>query len=525
MSLDFTDIFCGAGGSSIGLVAAGLELKLAANHWDRAIATHAENFPAADHLVADVSNYDMRRLPRTQVLWASPECTWHSPAGGRKQATKIRAQLDLFDEYVPTDAGIRSRATAFDVIRAAEVHRYKVIIVENVVEFAAWEMFDWWLAGLRNLGYTCQLISVSSAHVGGVSNAPAPQWRDRLYVYCTAEGVPVPDVSPRPIAWCPTCDQTVAAVQSWRNPNRRKVGKYRQQYDYRCPNSGCRYSVIEPYVRPAASIIDWTDLGARIGDRTRPLAAATMRRIQAGIDLFAEPTMVTVNHGADDTGRAYPAAAGPFPSRTTKTGDGLACPPLMVPAGGGWNDTATSVDNPLRTRTTRDIEGVFTPEPFITMLRNHAEATGIDEPLATMATARHHGVTVPPGAFIQKHHGGLDYRAIGHMTKDVADPFPGVVARANLSLVIPYRKAKTKTTDEPLLTQATVESAGLASPAIDINDCHFRMVKPRESARSQRFPDSYRITGNQGEQQMQAGNAVSSNVSQWLGGITVEVLS
>ena len=250
-----------------------------------------------------------------------------------------------------------------------------------------------------------------------------------------------------------------------------------------------------------------------------------MRRIQAGIDLFAEPTMVTVNHGADDTGRAYPAAAGPVPARTTKTGDGLACPPLMVPAGGGWSDTATSVDNPLRTRTTRDIEGVFTPEPFITMLRNHAEATGIDEPLATMATARHHGVTVPPGAFIQKHHGGLDYRAIGHMTKDVADPFPGVVARANLSLVIPYRKAKTKTTDEPLLTQATVESAGLASPAIDINDCHFRMVKPRESARAQRFPDSYRITGNQGEQQMQAGNAVSSNVSQWLGGITVEVLS
>jgi DNA (cytosine-5)-methyltransferase 1 len=104
MSLDFTDIFCGAGGSSIGLVAAGLELKLAANHWDRAIATHAENFPAADHMVADVSNYDMRRLPRTQVLWASPECTWHSPAGGRKQASKIRAQLDLFDEYVPTNA-------------------------------------------------------------------------------------------------------------------------------------------------------------------------------------------------------------------------------------------------------------------------------------------------------------------------------------------------------------------------------------------------------------------------------------
>ena len=365
---------------------------------------------------------------------------------------------------------------------------------------------------------------LSSAHVGDASNAPAPQWRDRLYVYCTAEGVPVPDVSPRPIAWCPSCDATVAAVQSWRRPNRRKVGKYRQQYDYRCPNSTCRYSIVEPFVLPAAAIIDWGDLGARIGDRTvrwlpRPCAASRPGSTCSPSRPWSPSTTATT------TGRAYPAAAGPFPARTTKTGDGLACPPLMVPAGGGWNDTATSVDHPMRTRTTRDIEGVFTPEPFITMLRNHAEATGVDEPLATMATARHHGVTVPPGAFIQKHHGGLDYRAIGHMTKDVADPMPGVVARTNLSLVIPYRKAKTKTTDEPLLTQATVESAGLASPAIDINDCHFRMVKPRESARAQRFPDSYRITGNQGEQQMQAGNAVSSNVSQWLGAITVQVLS
>jgi DNA (cytosine-5)-methyltransferase 1 len=468
MSLDFTDIFCGAGGSSIGLVAAGLELRLAANHWDRAIETHSANFPEADHMVADVSNYDMRRMPRTQVLWASPECTWHSPAGGRQQANKIRAQLDLFEEYVPTDAGVRSRATAFDVIRAAEVHRYKVIIVENVVEFAAWEMFDWWLAGLRNLGYTCQLISVSAAHIGDATNAPAPQWRDRLYVYCTAKGVPVPDVTPRPTSWCETCRAVVSAVQSWRRTGyHRKVGKYRQQYDYRCPNAACRHSIIEPYVLPAASIIDWSDLGARIGDRVKPLAAKTMARIQAGLEEFTAPN----------------------------TGDASAHPAMLVPAGGGWNTTATSVEHPLRTRTTRDIEGVCSSEPFVTMLRNHCAATGVDEPLLTMATARHHGVTVPPGS---------------------------AVPNAKFSLVIPNRKAKTKTPNKPLLTQA---SAGPSTPAIDIRDCYFRMVKPRESARAQRFPDSYRITGNQSEQQMQAGNAVSSNVSQWLGAKTVQVLS
>jgi DNA (cytosine-5)-methyltransferase 1 len=62
--ITFTDIFCGFGGSSICLENAGMSLVLGANHWQKAIETHALNFPDADHLIADVSNYDMRRLPR-----------------------------------------------------------------------------------------------------------------------------------------------------------------------------------------------------------------------------------------------------------------------------------------------------------------------------------------------------------------------------------------------------------------------------------------------------------------------------
>lgn len=632
MSITYTDIFCGAGGSSIGLTAAGLELKLAANHWDRAIETHSANFPDAEHLIADVSNYDMRRLPHTDVGWFSPECTWHSPAGGRKQASKVRAQLDMFDEYVPSAAGVRSRATAFDVIRAAEVHHYKVIIVENVIEFAAWEMFDWWLAGLRQLDYTCQLISVSSAHVGDELNPHAPQWRDRIYVFCTAKGVPVPDVRPRPLAWCPTCDEIVAAVQAWK-PNR-QVGKYGKQYVYRCPNQACRYAQVEPFVRPAAAAIDWSDLGTRIGDRAKPLAPATMRRIRAGLELFAQPVnvavygqtferdgyvrawptgqaplnartgtpgdgvavppflldrreysggdakrlsavgepmgtvtaggrtcrtlvtpplSVTVNHDGD--GRVYPVDDRPLASRTGKIGDGL-----LVPAGGTWNDDATALHDPMRTRTTRETEavvtppqpfitmmrannyprsldeplapvttgrshGLTTPEPFVTTLRNHASSEPVSDPLATVAAGgNHHALTTPPGAFIQKHHGGLDYGPIGHMTKPVTEPTPSVVARPNLSLVIPYRRGAAKTTREPLHTVATRDSAALVQPAIEVEDCYFRMLQPREHARAQRFPDSYEIKGNRSEQTMQAGNAVSSNVAQWLGGIVASIL-
>ena len=420
------------------------------------------------------------------------------------------------------------------------------------------------------------------------------------------------------MAWCPTCDEINHAVQSWKRPGARRIGKYRAQYLYRCPNLICRHAVVEPFVRPAAAAIDWSDLGERIGDRSKPLADATLRRIRAGIAQFAQPTVIATNHDDGDQ-RSYPAAAAPMPTRSTKIGDGVACPPflldryqynnpadhrfvhdptvtpmttvtatgrsvrtlvtppflidrrayddgdarrikpvtepvgtitatgrphaltvppLVVPAGGTWNDDATSAEDPMRTRLTRDTDGLCTPQPWITVLRNHADVASIAAPLATVATGSEHGgghqaLTVPPGAdhaaggaFIQKHHGGLTYAAIEHMTKSITDPLPGVVARPNLSLVIPYRKGRAKTAGEPLHTVATRDSAALvcSDDQIDVDDCRFRMLKPREHGRAQRFPDDYRVVGNQGEQTMGFGNAVSSNVAQWLGGIIAHLL-
>jgi DNA (cytosine-5)-methyltransferase 1 len=535
MSLTYTDIFCGAGGSSLGLTGAGLELRLAANHWDRAIATHAANFRDAEHLCADVSNYDMRRLPATDVLWASPICTEISPAGGRRRRG---TQLDMLEEagHVAKAGMDRTRATFHDVIRATEVHRYTAVLVENVVEAAEWELFDWWVSGMDLLGYVHQFVSVSSAHVGGPGNPHAPQWRDRLYIVFTRIGVPLPDVAPRPLARCPACGVDVAAVQSWKNDRRRRIGKYRQQYVYRCPNSGCRHAVVEPYVLPAAAAIDWTDLGQRIGDRTRPLAAATLRRIRAGLELFAEPTVVRACGGDPDGSaslRAWPAAGGPLGARLTSGVDGIATRAatgaFLTPAGGTWNDTPTAAGEPMRTRTTRDTEALVLPPsevpPFVTMLRRNGETTGFGEPLATMAAAgNHHALTVPPGAFYVKHF--TPRGDWGQMSKDArVEPLGSITGADHHSLVVPYRRGPAKTTDEPLHTLATRDSAALLrtdldpgiDPGIDLDDCRFRMLKPREHLRAQRFPDTYTVTGNQGEQTMQAGNAVSANVAHWLG--------
>ncbi len=76
---------------------------------------------------------------------------------------------------------MRSRATAFAVIRPAEVHCYKVILVENVVEFATrWERFDWWIARLPTGLYS--QIMIYGAHSGGRKE------RDRLVVAAARAG-------------------------------------------------------------------------------------------------------------------------------------------------------------------------------------------------------------------------------------------------------------------------------------------------------------------------------------------------
>ena len=82
----------------------------------------------------------------------------------------------------------------------------------------------------------------------------------------------------RPAAYCPTCDQTVRAMQVFKKAER--WGRYRAQYNYRCPHTACRNQIVEPGWLPASSAIDWSIAGERIGDRARPLAPKTLARIE-----------------------------------------------------------------------------------------------------------------------------------------------------------------------------------------------------------------------------------------------------
>ncbi|MGH3990911.1 MAG: DNA cytosine methyltransferase [Pseudonocardiaceae bacterium] len=460
-----TDLFCGAGGSGIGASAAGIRLVMAANHSAIAIDTHSTNFPDTEHDQADISQVDPRRYRRTHFLWASPECTSHSGAKGAKHA----AQLDLFT--APDPVAERSRATMWDVPRFTECHRYQMVIVENVIEAARWEMWPAWLHAMRCLGYAHRVVSLNSMHAPGENAPRAPQSRDRIYVVFWRAGCVAPDLDLRPPAWCAACGREVTAVQWWK-PGR-AVGRYRAQYLYRCGT--CR-DVVEPYALPAAAAIDWTVPGRRIGDRDRPLKPATLARIRAGLQRYATVLQ-------------------------------------LVPAGGTWNVSTSPVLDPMRCRTSRETEGLLIPLEA----REGKHAAPSWAPMRTQ-TARHETALVVPCAST----------GVAHPT---SDPLPGQPTRDQLGIAFIAELrgggSSTRPVTRPL---ATVTASGnhhmlirdtptpapgpRAVPAVE--DCTFRMLQVGEIQAAMAFDPTYLIKGTKREQVAQLGNAVTPCASEWL---------
>lgn len=307
MSATITDLFCGAGGSSLGAEVAGATARLGLNHWDRAIETHSSNFEHADHDCADVSaltTAQIRRYPLSDILLASPECTNHSLAKGARRRKPQAASL-FEDGPGGDDEQDKSRATMWDVWRFAEQahlrgHPYKAIIVENVVDAFRWgpddngQLFTAWLAAGEALGYRYETVWLNSmlAHDGDVW---VPQSRDRMYVVWTLRTMRAPRLDVEPLSYCPSCERIVNGRQQFKRTDRPRWGRYGAQYFFTCPE--CFRPAI-PAAAPAASIIDQTIAAPVIGERARPLATNTRERIRRGLQRLAdEPFAIRLTHG------------------------------------------------------------------------------------------------------------------------------------------------------------------------------------------------------------------------------------
>lgn len=501
MTLTATDLFCGAGGSSLGAETAGVRLAMGANHWPKAIEVHQDNFPDAGHDCADISQVDPRRYPRTDILLASPECTNHSSAKG---VSRKAQNPNLFDS--PDLGAERSRATMWDVHRFVEHHRYDAVVVENVVDAARWIYWPSWWQAWDDAGYDARVLSINSAHTGAVH-----QWRDRIYVVAVRRGLPKVDLDMRPPSWCSTCETIVEGVQAFKRPTSR-VGKWRSQYHYRCPTCS---DVVAPPAPPAAGIIDWDLPAGRIGDRKKPLADATLRRIRLGLERYGAALVAgagnTWERPGSEYARAWPLDQ-PTPAQSCSVQHAIAHPDGFLlrpytPRNPQSGQMLRPVTDPSAAVTGSSMQALVVP------FKTNGRARPADtEPLnAVCSSANPAGLLMAPQS---------DGRA---MPTD--QPAPSLTAKVPPMLVPYNRSGVGRPVTEPSATLTTKDRAALVDIELSLDDCRFRMLEPHEVKAAMAFPESYRAEGTKTELVKLWGNAVTPPVMNMIVGRLVEALA
>lgn len=460
-------MFCGAGGSSIGVLAAGAELWYAINHWDKAIETYAANHPNVTTYLTDINKLPPNRLGSTEILIASPECQGHTIAAGISR--QRRYQAELFSGKAPDPSAERSRATMFNVPEWAEQHRYKGIITENVVEVTDWILYPTWLQSMQILGYEYKELFLNSMFFH-----PTPQSRDRIYTVFWRKGNKAPDLEFTFDAYCPHCERACTAEQHWKRQP--AIGKFRTQYYYRCTK--CKTTVM-PYYYPAASAINWELPCPTIGSRKkRPLVENTRARVRAGLSKYPFPFLADMVH-TPRNGRhqdmVYPVSD---PHRALLTQQTTS----LIIQNAYDNDHHRPVTHPMPTMTTRQDCALLT------------SYYGASDTMHDANLEAHPTVSTRPHAALLKPHPFI----MGYYTRDSGDkvaassvyaPHPTLSTQKRHALVIP-----------PEITDEQIDA------------CGYRMITADEHQVIMAIPPDYKVEGPQDVRVKLFGNAVTPPV-------------
>lgn len=499
------DLFAGGGGASTGIEQAiGRHVDIAVNHDPEAVSLHEVNHPQTRHFVSDVFEVAPRTVTGGQpvgLLWASPDCTFHSKARGGKP-------------YRDRNKARRRRGLAWVVCKWAREVQPRVICLENVEEFQHWgplnedgqpcphrrgTTFRRWVAQLRNLGYVVEWRELRACDFG------TPTIRKRLFLVARRDGLP--------IVWP---EATHGAPDSLPVKQRK----------------------LKPWLT-AAECIDWSIPAPSIFERERPLAEATLRRIAKGIHRYvidaAEPFIVPMTHAGGD--RVHSSGE---PLRTVTTASrgelALAVPTLVQTGYGerpGQAPRVPGLDKPLGT-----VVGVQKHALVTAMLAKHyggVVGQAVDKPTGTVTTVDHHSLVT--ANLVHMGHGeGKDGKArFSHGIRDVSVPIntvtasgaPAGLVTSNLvklrgdnvgsgttepvhtisaqgthhaevrAFLIKYYGAdQDPRMEEPLHTVTTRDRFGLVmvkGEPYAIVDIGLRMLTPRELYRAQGFPDTYVI--------------------------------
>lgn len=177
------DLFCGAGGSSTGLVQACQEVGrkidlVGVNHWQRAVDTHKANYPWARHYCQDIRDIDPKKAVPSghlDILLAGAPCPHFSVARGGR----------------PMDA--HERSTPLEIHRWLKDLDVDSLLVENVREFQSYgpldkhgymvrsrmgEYYKDFIKKIEDFGYGVEARVLNAADYGAATT------RKRLFIQC-----------------------------------------------------------------------------------------------------------------------------------------------------------------------------------------------------------------------------------------------------------------------------------------------------------------------------------------------------
>lgn len=568
------DLFAGGGGASCGIEQAlGRQVDVAVNHDAAAVAMHALNHPQTHHYVCDVFEADPRAVTEGRpvgLLWASPDCTFHSKArGGKPIRTKER----------------KRRALAWVVTRWAGQVRPRVIILENVEEFAEWgplvgppdrlrpcprrrgRTFRRWVRSLERFGYQVKWRELRASDYG------APTIRKRLFLIARCDGRPIvwPEPTHGPGRRRPY--RTAASCIDWSIPmlsifaTREEARRWAKAHGQAAPvrplaeatqrriaRGVMRYVVNNP--RPFIVPVQNSSGGPVAHDSREPLRTIAASPKGGGFALAA-PVIVGVGGRAGQS----PERPGDQPYQTvTAKGDAALVAPYLVPRYGerdGQEPRTRSVEKPapvvVPTGNGGSLAAVHLSTYYGETRPGDARGAELGAPLATQTTENRHALVA---GFLAKHFTGVDgarldapaptVTTIDHnslvaanllklrgtsIAVEVPEPLHTVSAGGtHHGLIYAWLQAYYGTDNRqdpraPLFTIPTVDRFGLVTVTVDgrpylLADIALRMLQPRELYNAQGFHAGYvidrgadgrRITKT--EQVRMCGNSVSPPVA------------
>ena len=469
LTFEAADLFCGAGGTSTGMIAACRDLGatlnlLAINHWPVAVNSHTLNHPTVRHKCESLDTIRPQEVVpgrHLHIMAASPECTHHSVAAGGRPKND------------------QSRATAWHVCRWAADLAIDNILIENVKEFLDWgpldqrgrpikrrkgETFKAFITALESMNYRVEYRVQCAADFGD------PTSRRRLIILARRGG--------RQIVW--------------------------PEITHGRPG--------KPY-STARGIIDWSLKGQSIFNRKRPLSKNTLRRIEAGLKKFggdnAQPFLIKL-YGTNNAA----SIDRPLPTITAGGNHRGLVEPCIIGAGGpAYAAKPESVDEPLNTLTCESRFALV--EPFLVTC-NHGggdvcRAHSLGTPVPTLCGSKSLALVEP---FLV----GVTHSKRDDNVHSVDNPLPTVTTAkgGEYALVQPfltkYFGTGTATSvDEPLDTVTSKDRFALIEPKPRAGgrvDILLRMLQPHELAAAMSFPKGYHFYGTREQAVKQIGNAV-----------------